>query len=131
SFAKDGNMPALAGPNALNAKSVRNLVLKLHGVVSITAAQDGKTAEARSFVANQTGAGSAFTVALFQVVSNPHREFKSWQDLFPSLRDRTNLVSGGRHQPRVFTMQEQGGVPTPVLPPATESEDNGPAAGIG
>jgi hypothetical protein len=100
-------LPILAQPNPLNAESVRNLFLRMRGLVSITAAKDGQSASSQSQGINLTGARSAFTVALFQELSKTDRVFTSWQDLSASLSDRTNLVSGGQHRPRTFSMQEK------------------------
>jgi hypothetical protein len=106
SFAGGQELPSLVQPTSLNVHSVRNLFVKMRGVVSITAAQDGQSAVASSKGVNLTGARSAFTVALFQVLSNPKRVFTSWEDLFPTLSEQTDLVSGGQHQPRAFALAE-------------------------
>jgi hypothetical protein len=89
----------VVGPNVA---SVRNLFLKARGLIDITAAQAGGTAQATHVGPNAPGAGSAFTVALLNLLSDPTQTFTAWQDFFPRLRRETQASSNGAHQPEVF-----------------------------
>src|SRR5262249_32622937 len=95
-----------------NTKTVRNLLLKTSGIVSITAAQDGKEAKAGYKGANPGHAGSAFTVALTRLWYRHDVTFTTWKEFFPRLRDETRQASGGQHQARAFRLG------TPVVPPS-------------
>jgi hypothetical protein len=99
----------------VNAASVTNLFLRLVGHVSIAAAQDGQAAAASFRGGNPGKAGSAFTVALLRLLYDRSRTCRTWGEIFPRLRAETLDASGGRHQPRAFTILEQG-VPGPGQP---------------
>jgi hypothetical protein len=104
-----------AGPNI---ETIRNLVLRPVGIVSITAAEDGKLASASFRGANPGKAGSAFTVALLRLWYSDVT-YSSWVMFFPALKAETSLASGGRHAARAFQLKD-GSVtvapPTVALP---------------
>ncbi len=88
----------------MNVQTVRNLVLKEARIVSITAAEDGKSAVAMFNGANPGDAGSAFTVALMRLWYTPDQTFTTWSHIFPALRRETGLASGGAHLARAFQL---------------------------
>jgi Caspase domain len=90
----------------LNVETVRCLLLNPTGIVSLTAAEDGRTAVA-SFVGSNPGcAGSAFTVAFLRLCYRDDVTYMSWESMFPVLRYETGLASGGRHYARAFQIAE-------------------------
>jgi len=91
-----------------NIKNIRKLVLCPIGIISITAAQDGKTAIASFKGANPGKAGSAFTVALLRLWYNEETTYNSWSEFFPALRAETGLASGNKHMARAFQIKEAG-----------------------
>lgn len=96
---------AAAEPH-LNRQTVRNLFLRLRGVVDITAAEVGQNA-GNTQLGSFAGAQGAFTVAFLKVASEEH-VYASWQDFFPALRQMTRTSSGGRHQAQAFALRENG-----------------------
>ena len=90
----------------VNTKTVRNLLLRPVGVISITAAEDGKEAQATYKGTNPANAGSAFTVALTRLWYRHDVTFTSWKTFFPKLRQETNAASGGTHQAHAFRLNE-------------------------
>jgi hypothetical protein len=90
----------------LNKKSVRNLMLRPVGLVSVTAAEDGTIAQANYRGENPADAGSAFTVALTRLWYNTEVTYTSWRQFFPKLRDETRTASGGQHRARAFHLGE-------------------------
>jgi hypothetical protein len=90
----------------VNTKTVRNLLLKSTGVVSITAAEDGTMAQAGYKGANPGRAGSAFTVALMRLWYRQDVTFTTWKQFFPRLRQETGSASGGQHRARAFHLGE-------------------------
>ena len=90
----------------VNTKTVRNLLLRPVGVISITAAEDGKEAQASYKGTNPANAGSAFTVALTRLWYRHDVTFTSWKTFFPMLRQETKAASGGTHQARAFRLSE-------------------------
>jgi hypothetical protein len=90
----------------LNVVTVRGLLLKPAGVVSITAAEDGNTAEASYRGPNPGRAGSAFTVALLRLCYRDDVNVARWEQLFPLLRQETGAASNGRHHARAFQIKE-------------------------
>ena len=96
-----GRLPNTVGPNL---QTVRSLVLKPVGVVSITAADDGKLAIAGYSGANPGKAGSAFTVAMLRLWYRNDVTYTSWSQFFPSLRTETGKASNGQHMARAFQL---------------------------
>src|SRR5262249_42712078 len=90
---------------ALNTQTIRNLVLRPSGRVSITAAEDGTQASSRSVGTNPTGARSAFPVAMLKVFTE-RRSYATWREFFPRLRQMTHDTSGGQHRARAFEIRE-------------------------
>jgi hypothetical protein len=93
---------SLVGPNV---ETIRNLVLRPAGIVSITAADDGKLASASFRGANPGKAGSAFTVALLRLWYSD-TTYDSWPQFFPALRVETGKASGGAHLARAFQLND-------------------------
>jgi Caspase domain len=112
-----GGRGLVAGP-AVNVATVRNLLLKASGIVSITAAEDGTNAIANFTGDNPGQAGSAFTVALTRLWYRVDVTFTSWEQMFPELRAETHLASGGVHQARAFEISTNAVVP--AMQPATQ-----------
>lgn len=108
-----------AGQEAnLNRETVRNLFLRMRGLVDITAAEVGSAAAAGNNLHDFGGARGAFTVAFLKVASETH-VYASWQDFFPALRQMTRTASAGRHQAQAFTIREDAAVqlaPAAMLP---------------
>jgi hypothetical protein len=100
-------------PAKPNAATVRNLLLKTTGFVSITAAEDGHTAESGWVGDNPAHAGSCFTVAITRLWFRQNETFGTWKDFFPKLRQETYVVSSHRHRARAFHL----GDPL-IIPPA-------------
>ncbi|HYV34821.1 MAG TPA: hypothetical protein VE988_03895 [Gemmataceae bacterium] len=96
-----------------NVQSIRNLVLLPSGVISVTAAEDGKLAIAGFKGANPAKAGSAFTVALLRLWYNSDVTYDSWNQFFPVLKKETGLASGGKHLARAFQLNDKY-VATPI-----------------
>jgi len=99
---------SFGGPT-VNAETIQNLFLRMTGVVSITAAQDGTYGIVGYSGGNPGFAGSAFTVALLRLTFG-ERSYVSWKDFFPSLCEETFAASSGRtstpHRPRYFRLSE-------------------------
>jgi hypothetical protein len=91
----------------LNVATVRNLMLRPIGVVSITAADDGVGAIAAYYGGNPGKAGSAFTVALLRLWYGD-TTYTSWGQFFPVLRTETGEASHGIHRARAFAISENG-----------------------
>jgi len=115
--------PCVEEAPGINVATVRNLLLKTAGYVSITAAEDGRTAVASFQGANPGQAGSAFTVALMRLWYTQDVTYTSWEQMFPVLRSETLQASGGRHQARAFQIREQATVTT-QLPGSTDDVRN-------
>jgi hypothetical protein len=96
--------PCAAEKLTVNVQTVRRLLLKPVGVVSVTAAQDGKEAMAGFEGHNPGQAGSAFTVALMRLWYNQDTTYSTWKQFFPALRAETGKASGGRHLARAFQL---------------------------
>ncbi len=94
---------------APNRDTVRNLLFRAPRLVSITAAQDGRTASCGHVGTAFGDASSAFTVALLHVCCDPQRTFASWNELFPALRYETYTASGRQHWARHFLLREYAG----------------------
>lgn len=94
----------------VNWGTLRNLLLRTPKLIDITAAEDGRMAQAAHLAHQGTGAESAFTVALLALLHDPH-EFQNWSEFFPSLKQYTREASGGTHQPRYFKLEEMLGSP--------------------
>jgi hypothetical protein len=104
--AAGGRQPQDAkGPNT---QTVRNLMLKPAGLVSITAAEDGKSAVAEYVGPNPGKAGSAFTVALLRLWYDHGTTYTSWKQLFPVLKAETGKASSNQHFARAFHVVESG-----------------------
>jgi hypothetical protein len=101
----------------VNVKTVRNLLLRPAGLVSITAAQDGKEATATFKGTNPGHAGSAFTVAMTRLWYRHDVTFSTWKAFYPKLREETKQASGGQHQARAFRLIENA-PQTAALAPA-------------
>jgi hypothetical protein len=97
-----------------NVKTVRNLLVKATGFISITAAEDGKVAQANFRGDNPAQAGSAFTVALTRLWYRQDVTFTTWRQFFSKLRPETNMASGGQHRARAFHLGDE----TPAALPA-------------
>jgi hypothetical protein len=108
-----------AGPNV---KTIRNLVLRPTGIVSITAAEDGKLASASYRGSNPGKAGSAFTVALLRLWY-ADTIYTDWVTFFPDLKAETSQASAGRHAARAFQLRD-GSATAAVV--ATGAEAGGP-----
>ncbi len=98
------DVPAAAEDAELNIETVRNLLLKPVGVISITAAADGTSAVASYQGANPGQAGSAFTVAMTRLWYRMDVTYTSWTEFFPALRSETRDASGGAHEARAFQL---------------------------
>jgi hypothetical protein len=99
-----------------NLQTIRNLMLRPAGVVSITAAEDGTLAMASYRGTNPAKAGSAFTVALTRLWCND-TVYESWTDFYPDLRKETSAATGNRHTARAFHLKEGTRlIPSPVTP---------------
>src|SRR5262249_16568875 len=92
---------SLEEPNVL---TIRNLMLRPKGPVSITAADDGKLAAASFRGPNPGKAGSAFTVAMVRLWYND-ATYTSWEQFFPVLKAETGKASGGRQAARAFQIK--------------------------
>ncbi len=103
-----GGAAGQCGEAGLNGETVRNLFLKVRGVISITAAEDGTCGVIGFSGPNPAGAGSSFTVALLRLCWNEDRVYASWGQFFPSLREECFRTSDGRHRARDFRMSEGG-----------------------
>jgi hypothetical protein len=90
----------------LNVGTVRSLLLSPVGIVSLTAAEDGRTATATYVGSNPGCAGSAFTVAFLRLCYREDVTYLSWESMFPVLRQETGDASGGRHYARAFQITE-------------------------
>jgi Caspase domain len=125
-FGNDRSMSASPEPR-LNRETVRNLFLRLRGMVDITAAEVGTNA-GNTQMDNFAGARGAFTVAFLKVASETH-VYTHWQDFFPALRQMTQTSSGGRHQAQAFTIREETGDAAQVMPavPGPSLPTTGPA----
>lgn len=117
--AADGGVRELQGASGPNVKTVRNLMLRPVGVVSITAAEDGRSAIATYKGPNPAKAGSAFTVAMLRLWYNQDATYASWEQFFPVLKTETGKASGGQHLARAFQILENGMAGTTV--PVAES----------
>jgi hypothetical protein len=109
-FTKKQGAPKATGfvsAAAPNLQTIRNLMLRARGVVSITAAEDGKLASASYRGANPGKAGSAFTVAMLRLWF-AGETYTSWEQFFPALKKETGLASGGRHSARAFRLPDGG-----------------------
>jgi hypothetical protein len=98
------DVPASVEDAELNIETVRNLLLKPSGVISITAAQDGTSATASYRGANPGEAGSAFTVAMTRLWYRMDVTYTNWTEFFPALRSETRDASGGSHEARAFQL---------------------------
>jgi hypothetical protein len=128
--ATERELQSVAEPNV---KTIRTLVLCPVGIVSITAAEDGKLAIAGYKGPNPGKAGSAFTVALLRLLYDEKTTYSSWEQFFPALKKETGLASGGKHMARAFQLNERGVViatreNTPARVPTREL--NGPAVPV-
>jgi hypothetical protein len=85
-----------------NTNTVRNLLLKAQGFVSITAADDGREAQTGWVGDNPANAGSCFTVALTRLWYRQNVTFSNWKSFFSTLRQETYQVSSHRHLARAF-----------------------------
>jgi hypothetical protein len=103
-----GLQPALdsarAKPEVPNNRTVRNLVLGLAGVVSITAADDGKTSWTGWNGPNPGQAGCGFTVAMVRLWYRHDVTFTTWKQFFPVLRSETGKASNGQQFARAFEL---------------------------
>jgi hypothetical protein len=90
------------GQPRVNPATVQALFLRVRGLVSITAAEDGTCGITGYRGANPGNAGSAFTVAMLRLLYDPSHTYSAWSDFFPTLRQETALASGNAHQARQF-----------------------------
>ena len=88
-----------------NATTIRSLTRSPIGIVSITAAEDGKLADASFAGPNPAKAGSAFTVALLRLWYS-ETAYTSWKEFFPILKEETRKASRGRHAARAFQLND-------------------------
>jgi hypothetical protein len=120
--ASDGGRQSQGG-NGPNLKTVRNLMLKPVGIVSITAAEDGKLAIAASKGANPGKAGSSFTVAMLRLWYDQKVTHTNWEQFFPILKAETGKASGGVHFARAFEIMETGKIPSVTQPGAVPARN--------
>jgi hypothetical protein len=111
------------GGNGPNVKTVRNLLLKPVGIVSITAAEDGKLAIAAFKGANPGKAGSAFTVAMLRLWYDQTVTHTNWEQFFPILKAETGKASGGAHFARAFEILESGKIASVTQPGAVPARN--------
>lgn len=105
----------------VNVKTVRNLLLRPAGFISITAAQDGKEATASFKGTNPGHAGSAFTVALTRLWYRQDVTFSTWKAFYPKLRAETQQASGGQHAARAFHLVENAPMTAALVPQTLEA----------
>jgi hypothetical protein len=98
-----------------NRATIRNLMMRPIGLVSVTAAEDGKLASASYSGANPAKAGSAFTVAMLRLWYKD-TTYNSWNDFFPPLKAETRLASRGGHMARAFHLND-GMMPSVIVMP--------------
>jgi hypothetical protein len=100
------NAAEVRSPTAVtpNVQTVRNLLLKTTGVVSITAAQDGKSASSGHTGPNPGGADGAFTVAFLRLLCKTNVTYANWGQFFPALRSETGKASNGGQYARAFQL---------------------------
>lgn len=91
-------------PDKLNVQTVRNLLLKTTGLVSITAADNGKEASSGHVGPDPAKADGAFTVALLRLWYRQDVTYTSWRQFFPALRTETGKASGGKQFAHAFRL---------------------------
>jgi hypothetical protein len=89
---------------SVNVQTVRNLMLKTAGVVSITAADDGKEASSGHTGPNPSGADGAFTVAFLRLLCKTNATYSNWGQFYPALRSETGKASNGGQYARAFQL---------------------------
>jgi len=97
-----GNEPTIA---RLNPTTVRNLFLKFRGLVDITAAEVGSSAQNGNHLGNFGEARGAFTTAFLRVASES-QVHENWQGFFRILQQTTLTSSGGKHRACVLQIRE-------------------------
>jgi hypothetical protein len=100
------NGQALQLAPAFNAATIRNLLLRPVGLVSVTAAEDGTAGIAAYYGPNPGQAGSAFSVALLRLWYG-ETTYDSWEQFFPALRTETGAASNGSHFARAFHLGQK------------------------